>query len=63
MVRKETSIISQSDNNWHEAKNVFVGEVRTGMDALPFRFTGKTLDEETGLYYFGAMNLFVFLLN
>ncbi|MDR1107354.1 MAG: hypothetical protein LBL44_13440 [Treponema sp.] len=23
-------------------------------EALPFRFTGKELDEETGLYYYGA---------
>jgi RHS repeat-associated protein len=34
-----------------------VEQVRTGMDALPFRFTGKTLDEDTGLYYFGARHL------
>ena len=27
------------------------------MDKLPFRFTGKELDEETGLYYYGARYL------
>nr|WP_225969050.1 RHS repeat-associated core domain-containing protein [Treponema pedis] len=27
------------------------------MDKLPFRFTGKELDEETGLYYYGVRYL------
>ena len=27
------------------------------MDKLPFRFTGKEMDEETGLYYYGARYL------
>jgi RHS repeat-associated protein len=25
-----------------------------GLEAVPYRFTGKELDEETGLYYYGA---------
>ena len=29
----------------------------SGVDKLPFRFTGKELDEETGLYYYGARYL------
>ncbi|WP_432919650.1 RHS repeat-associated core domain-containing protein, partial [Treponema denticola] len=28
-----------------------------GLDKLPFRFTGKEMDEETGLYYYGARYL------
>ncbi len=28
-----------------------------GVDYLPYRFTGKELDEETGLYYYGARYL------
>ena len=28
-----------------------------GMDLIPYRFTGKELDEETGLYYYGARYL------
>ena len=32
-------------------------ETAPGIDKLPFRFTGKELDEETGLYYYGARYL------
>lgn len=28
-----------------------------GLEAVPYRFTGKELDEETGLYYYGAQYL------
>ncbi len=28
-----------------------------GLEAVPFRFTGKKRDEETGLYYYGAQYL------
>jgi RHS repeat-associated protein len=28
-----------------------------GLEAVPYRFTGKELDEETGLYYYGARYL------
>lgn len=31
---------------------LWIEEVAAGLDKLPFRFTGKELDEETGLYYF-----------
>ncbi|WP_431731301.1 RHS repeat domain-containing protein [Treponema denticola] len=34
-----------------------IEEVAAGLDKLPFRFTGKELDEETGLYYYGARYL------
>ncbi|WP_024470317.1 RHS repeat protein, partial [Treponema pedis] len=33
---------------------LWVEETAPGIDKLPFRFTGKELDEETGLYYYGA---------
>ncbi|WP_253692053.1 MULTISPECIES: RHS repeat domain-containing protein [unclassified Treponema] len=36
---------------------LWVEEVAAGLDKLPFRFTGKELDEETGLYYYGARYL------
>ena len=29
----------------------------TGLEYLPYRFTGKEIDEETGLYYYGARYL------
>nr|WP_024469387.1 RHS repeat-associated core domain-containing protein [Treponema pedis] len=32
-------------------------ETAPGIDKLPFRFTGKEFDEETGLYYYGARYL------
>ncbi|WP_024467964.1 hypothetical protein, partial [Treponema pedis] len=32
---------------------LWIEEVAAGLDKLPFRFTGKELDEETGLYYYG----------
>ncbi|WP_038108286.1 RHS repeat domain-containing protein, partial [Treponema pedis] len=34
-----------------------IEEATPGMDKLPFRFTGKELDEDTGLYYYGARYL------
>ena len=36
---------------------LWIDEVVAGLDKLPFRFTGKELDEETGLYYYGARYL------
>ena len=36
---------------------LWVEEVAAGLDKLPFRFTGKEMDEETGLYYYGARYL------
>jgi RHS repeat-associated protein len=36
---------------------LWVEEVRAGQEKTPFRFTGKRLDEETGLYYYGARYL------
>ena len=32
---------------------LWIEEVAAGLDKLPFRFTGKELDTETGLYYYG----------
>ncbi|WP_252722867.1 RHS repeat domain-containing protein [Treponema pedis] len=34
-----------------------IEETAPGIDKLPFRFTGKELDEETSLYYYGARYL------
>ena len=36
---------------------LWIEEVAAGLDKLPFRFTGKEMDEETGLYYYGARYL------
>ncbi|WP_225969241.1 RHS repeat domain-containing protein, partial [Treponema pedis] len=36
---------------------LWVEETAPGIDKLPFRFTGKELDEETSLYYYGARYL------
>jgi RHS repeat-associated protein len=36
---------------------LWLEQVKSGIDRLPFRFTGKELDEETGLYYYGARYL------
>ena len=36
---------------------LWVEKTRDGIDAIPFRFTGKELDPETGLYYYGARYL------
>jgi len=36
---------------------LWVEKTRDGIDAIPFRFTGKELDAETGLYYYGARYL------
>ena len=36
---------------------LWIEEVAAGLDKLPFRFTGKELDEETGLYYYEARYL------
>ena len=36
---------------------LWIEEVAAGLDKLPFRFTGKEMDEETGLYYYGACYL------
>ena len=35
----------------------WIEKTRDGLETLPFRFTGKELDEETGLYYYGARYL------
>ena len=53
-----------NDNLYHYAENNPVkytnGETwiektsNTGLEYLPYRFTGKEIDEETGLYYYGA---------
>lgn len=31
---------------------LFLEQVRDGLESLPYRFTGKELDPETGLYYY-----------
>ena len=36
---------------------LWIEEVAAGLDKLPFRFTGKEMDEETGLYYYGTRYL------
>ena len=36
---------------------LWIEEVAAGLNKLPFRFTGKEMDEETGLYYYGARYL------
>ncbi|QQO10706.1 toxin TcdB middle/N-terminal domain-containing protein [Breznakiella homolactica] len=36
---------------------VWIEERGNGEEGLPFRFTGKEMDEETGLYYYGARYL------
>ena len=36
---------------------LWIEEVAAGLDKRPFRFTGKEMDEETGLYYYGARYL------
>ena len=36
---------------------LWIEKVKSGVDRMPFRFTGKELDEETGLYYYGARYL------
>ena len=36
---------------------LWIEEVAAGLDKLPFRFTGKEMDEETGLYYYSARYL------
>ena len=36
---------------------LWIEETAPGIDKLPFRFTGKELDTETGLYYYGARYL------
>jgi len=36
---------------------LFLEQVKDGVEKLPFRFTGKELDPETGLYYYGARYL------
>ena len=36
---------------------LWIEEVAAGLDKLPFRFIGKEMDEETGLYYYGARYL------
>ena len=35
----------------------WIEKTRDGLETLPFRFTGKELDEETGFYYYGARYL------
>jgi len=36
---------------------IWIEKTRDGLETLPFRFTGKELDEETGFYYYGARYL------
>jgi RHS repeat-associated protein len=36
---------------------LFLERIKDGVEKLPFRFTGKELDPETGLYYYGARYL------
>jgi RHS repeat-associated protein len=36
---------------------LWIEHLKTTIDAMPFRFTGKERDSETGLYYFGARYL------
>lgn len=36
---------------------LWVEKTANGVDKLPFRFTGKEFDDETGLYYYGARYL------
>jgi RHS repeat-associated protein len=36
---------------------LWVEKTREGIEMIPFRFTGKELDAETGLYYYGARYL------
>ncbi len=36
---------------------LWIEKVRNGFEALPLRFTGKEMDSETGLYYYGARYL------
>ena len=36
---------------------LWIEEVAAGLDKLRFRFTGKEMDEETGLYYYGTRYL------
>jgi RHS repeat-associated protein len=36
---------------------LWVEQTRDGIELIPFRFTGKELDSETGLYYYGARYL------
>jgi RHS repeat-associated protein len=39
------------------ARKLWVEHGPEGLEAVPYRFTGKELDEETGLYYYGARYL------
>jgi RHS repeat-associated protein len=39
------------------ARELWVEHGPEGLEAVPYRFTGKELDEETGLYYYGARYL------
>ena len=36
---------------------LWIEKVKSGYEALPYRFTGKEMDSETGLYYYGARYL------
>lgn len=36
---------------------LWIERTTTGVEKLPYRFTGKEFDEETGLYYYGARYL------
>jgi RHS repeat-associated protein len=36
---------------------LWVEHLETTIEAMPFRFTGRERDSETGLYYFGARYL------
>jgi RHS repeat-associated protein len=36
---------------------LWVEHLKTTIEAMPFRFTGKERDSETGLYYYGARYL------
>ncbi len=44
-------VIMTSRETWVEKTQ------NTGLEYLPYKFTGKEIDEETGLYYFGARYL------
>ncbi len=36
---------------------LWIEKVQSGCETLPYRFTGKEMDDETGLYYYGARYL------
>ena len=58
-----TQLVTDWDGNDYEHieytpyGELFLEQVREGVESLPYRFTGKELDPETGLYYYGARYL------